>query len=112
MIPFLKAASVRFADCARVFVTGLGPVGQFFFFGVTELFTFFLITANFRAIALGNYFWAGTTDFATLMVNFSLFRVMTGEERMRSWYVGVGSSCGGTIGTLLSIYVTKHVYGA
>ena len=81
------------------------------FFGSTELFTFFIITANFRAIALGNYFWAGVTDYLTVLVNFGVGKLMMDDAKHRSWWVGFGFATGGTIGTLLSIWVTKHLYG-
>jgi hypothetical protein len=87
------------------------PIGQFLFFGATELFTFFVITANFRAIAIGSYWWAGVTDYATVIVNFSVGKLMMDDSKNRSWWVGLGFATGGTIGTLLSIWVTKHLYG-
>lgn len=87
------------------------PVAQFFFFGLLELFTFFVISANFRAIAIGSYFWAGTTDFATVLVNFGVGKVMMDDAKNRTWWVGIGAACGGTIGTLLSIWATTHLYG-
>jgi len=87
------------------------PLGQFLFFGSTELFTFFVITANFRAIAIGSYFWAGITDYLTVLVNFGVGKLMMDDEKNRSWWVGLGFATGGTIGTLLSIWVTKHLYG-
>lgn len=85
--------------------------GQFLFFGATELFTFFVITANFRAIAIGAYGWAALTDYATVLVNFGVGKLMMDDAKNRSWWVGFGLATGGTIGTLLSIFVTKHLYG-
>jgi hypothetical protein len=87
------------------------PAGQFLFFGATELFTFFIITANFRAIAIGSYWWAGITDYLTVLVNFTVGKLMMDDAKNRSWWVGLGFATGGTIGTLLSIWVTKHLYG-
>lgn len=87
------------------------PWSQFLFFGATELFTFFIITANFRAIAIGSYWWAGVTDYLTVLVNFAVAKVMMGDEKHRTWWVGVGLATGGTLGTLFSIYVTKRLYG-
>lgn len=87
------------------------PLGQFLFFGMTELITFFVITANFRAIAQGSYFWAGVTDYLTVLVNFAVGKLMMDDAKHRSWFVGFGFATGGTIGTLLSIWATKHLYG-
>jgi hypothetical protein len=87
------------------------PVGQFVFFGLAEFVSFFVISANFRAIAIGNYYYAGATDFMTLIQNFAIGKLMMDDERMRTWYVGLGAAVGGTLGTLFSIYVTKHLYG-
>lgn len=88
------------------------PLGQFVFFAAAEFVSFFVISSNFRAIAIGNYFWAGTTDFMTLVQNFAIGKLMMDDERMRTWYVGLGAAVGGTLGTLVSIYVTKRIYGA
>lgn len=98
-------------DRIRDRVSALSPAGQFLFFGATELFSFFVITANFRAIAIGSYSWSAITDFATVLVNFAVGKMMMDDEKNRSWYVGFGFATGGTIGTLLSIFVTKHLYG-
>jgi hypothetical protein len=87
------------------------PTMQFFFYGSTELFTFFIITANFRAIAIGSYWWAGVTDYLTVLVNFWVGKLMMDDAKNRSWWVGFGFATGGTIGTLLSIWATKHLYG-
>ena len=56
-------------------------VGRAMFFGSTELLTFFIITANFRAIALGNYFWAGLTDYLTVLVNFGVGKLMMDDAK-------------------------------
>ncbi len=86
-------------------------VGRAMFFGSTELLTFFIITANFRAIALGNYFWAGLTDYLTVLVNFGVGKLMMDDAKYHTWWIGIGFATGGTIGTLLSIWMTKHLYG-
>lgn len=87
------------------------PMGQVLFFGAAELVSFFVISANFRAIAIGNYFWAGCTDFMTLVQNFAIGKLLIEDEKSRTWYTGIGAAVGGTIGTLLSIWATKHLFG-
>lgn len=87
------------------------PLGQFVFFGLAELVSFFVISANFRAIAIGSYFWAGVTDFMTLVQSFAIGKLFIEDEKTRTWYTGIGAAVGGTIGTLLSIWATKHIYG-
>lgn len=86
-------------------------VGQFFFMFGTELISFFIICANFRAVALGSYFWTALTDTLFSAQAFVIGKLMIDEPNARSWAAGAGCTIGGTCGSLLSIYVTKHLYG-
>jgi len=85
--------------------------GQFIFYGVAELVSFAIITANFRAIAQGNYLFAGLTDFMNLVQGFAIGKFLMDDAEQRTWYTGLGAAVGGTCGTLLAIWITKHVYG-
>jgi hypothetical protein len=86
-------------------------LGQFAFYGLAELVSFAVITANFRAIAQGNYWYAGVTDFMNLVQGFAIGKFLMDDAEQRTWYTGLGAAVGGTCGTLLAIWITKHVYG-
>ena len=86
--------------------------GQFLFFFVSEFICFFIIVADTRAIALGSYLGATFTNLAFGMQAWLVQKLVVENKEARSIYAGLGSTIGGTCGTLLSILTTKHIYGA
>jgi len=86
-------------------------IGQFGFMFCTELISFFIICSNFRAVAQGSYFWTALTDTLFSAQAFVIGKLMIDEPNARSWSAGLGCTIGGTCGSLLSIFVTKHLYG-
>jgi hypothetical protein len=87
------------------------PFGQFSVMFTTELISFFILVANTRAFTQANYFWTAVTDTIFSAQGFLLFKMMADDENARSWASGIGCTLGGTIGSLLSIYVTKKIFG-
>lgn len=85
--------------------------GQFLFFGVCEFFSFFLVVANNRATAQGNYLWTAITDGLFGLQGFALFKLAVDDANGRTWASGLGSTVGGVLGSLFSIWITKLVYG-
>lgn len=85
--------------------------GLFVFFGVLEAFSFFIICANTRALAQGSYLWTGVTDFFFTAQSFTVAKIMIDDEKARTWWAGLGMAVGGVLGSWLSIFVTKHVFG-
>lgn len=86
-------------------------VGQFLFFAAAEAISFFVIVANTRALAQGSYAWTAVTDTLFSAQSFVLAKLMIDDKNARSWAAGLGMTVGGTCGSLLSIYVTKRLYG-
>jgi hypothetical protein len=87
-------------------------VGQFVFAFVVEFISFFIIVANTRALAQGSYLWTGVTDFGFGIQAFAIGKLMIDNKECRTWAFGLGSTAGGTCGSLFSIFITKHLYGA
>lgn len=87
-------------------------LGQFSVMFVLECISFFIICANMRAVAQGSYLWTALTDTLFSAQAFAVGKLMIDEPNARSWAAGFGCTIGGTCGSLISIYVTKHLYGA
>lgn len=85
--------------------------GQFFFFGAIEFVSFFLIVANNRAVAQGNYMWTAVTDGLFGLQGFAVFKMAIDDPNARTWASGLGSTVGGTLGSMFSIWLTKRLYG-
>jgi hypothetical protein len=85
--------------------------GQFWLMFVTECICFFVIVANTRAYTQGNYFWTAVTDTIFSAQGFVMGKLMMDDKEARSWASGAGCTIGGTCGSLLSIWVTKHLFG-
>lgn len=86
-------------------------VGQFFFFAIAEAVSFFVIVANTRALAQGSYTWTALTDTLFSAQAFVIAKLMIDDKNGRTWAAGLGMTFGGTCGSLLSIFVTKRLYG-
>lgn len=85
-------------------------LGQFFLFASTQMLSYFLFVANGRAYMQGNYTWTAVTDALYAAQSFFLIRRMVKEEANNAWSFA-GYVVGGVCGSLLSIFVTKVVYG-
>jgi hypothetical protein len=85
--------------------------GQFSFFFIAEMFCFFIIVANMRAVALANYMGAAATDLLFGLQAWSMMKLTVEHEEARTFAGGIGTTLGGVCGTLLSIWATKHVFG-
>lgn len=84
-------------------------LGQFSLGFVTELICFFIIVANTRAYTHGNYLWTAITDTLFSMQSFCMAKLMMDDPNGRTWYMGVGYTIGGTIGSLLAIFITQRI---
>lgn len=85
-------------------------MNQFFLFAGTQCLSYFLFVANGRAYTQGNYTWTAITDALYAAQSFFLIRRLVKEEANNAWAFA-GYVIGGTLGSLLSIAVTKHIYG-
>lgn len=82
--------------------------GQFAFFFITQMMSYFLIVANTRAFVGLHYLWTGVTD--TLIASWGFVSVKLIADGKRGWVAGLGYTLGGTCGSLLSIWVTGKLY--
>lgn len=86
-------------------------LGQFGFFFVAQFLSYFLIVANTRAYTQGNYQATAITDALFAAENFAMMRLIGRDKEAGSFAAGLGYTVGGTIGSLVSIYVTKMLLG-
>lgn len=86
-------------------------LGQFLFFFCIQCLSYFLIVANTRAYTQGNYFWTAITDTFFAAQSFVSIKVLVSQEDNKGLWAGLGYTIGGTIGSLFSIWVTKHILG-
>jgi hypothetical protein len=84
---------------------------RFLFCFVIEVIAFFLVCANFRAIALGLYFWTAVTDMIIVFNGMLVTKMLFDDEKSRDWVSIAGYTLGGATGSVLSIWVTKHIFG-
>jgi hypothetical protein len=84
---------------------------RFLFCFVIEVIAFFLVCANFRAIALGLYFWTAVTDMVIVFNGMLVTKMLFDDEKSRDWVSIAGYTLGGATGSVLSIWVTKHIFG-
>src|ERR1700674_3725174 len=87
-------------------------IAQFLICCFAEFVSFFIIVANTRAIAQGNYLWTAVTDTFFSTQGFVMAKLMIDDKNARSWACGAGYIFGGTLGSLFAIWCTKHLYGA
>lgn len=85
-------------------------LGRFWLFFASEAISFFFVAANFRAVALGFYFWTALTDMFLVFQGMIITRMMFDDERTRDWVSIAGFTFGGAFGSVLSIYVTKVIW--
>lgn len=82
-------------------------LGQFSLMFVTEMFCFFIICCNTISYTHGSYFWTAVTDTIYSLQAFLMMKIMTEDDKARSFWSGLGCTLGGTCGSLLAILVTK-----
>ena len=87
-------------------------LGQFTFFFIAEMVCFFIIVANMRAVALANYLGAAATDLLFGLQAWGMMKLTVENKEARTFAGGLGTTLGGVCGTLLSIWATKHIFGA
>lgn len=86
-------------------------VARFALFYACECVSFFVIAANFRALAFSLYGWTAVTDGFLVALNMVIAKLMFEDERARDWLAVAAFTLGGMTGSVLSIYVTKHLWG-
>lgn len=85
--------------------------GQIAFFFGTQFLAYFLFVANTRAFTQASYGWTWVTDTMLAAQAFTVSKLMIDNKEARGWWAGVGYTLGGPMGSLLSILVTKKLYG-
>lgn len=78
----------------------------------TECLAFFIICTNMRAVSQGLYFWTAITDMWLVAQSMIITKLMFDDEKARDWFSIVAYSTGGACGSIISIWMTKHVFGA
>lgn len=68
---------------------------------------YFLLTCNFRAVAQGRYTWTIATDMLISAAQFWLIKKVGEAGNLYGWY---GMICGGGIGSVIGIWLTKKVF--
>lgn len=87
-------------------------LGRFSLCFGSEAVSFFFVAANFRAVAQGLYFWTALTDMLLVFQGMLVTRLMFDDARARDWTAIAGFTTGGAAGSVLSIYVTRHLWGS
>jgi hypothetical protein len=87
-------------------------IGRFLFCFVAQMISFFIIASNFRALAKGFYIWTAITDGGCVLQGTILTKLMIENVKMRDGWSLTGFTLGGMCGSLLSIFVTTHIWGS
>ena len=85
--------------------------GQLFYGMLTQFTYFFIVSANFRAIAIGLKCATVVTDALICAQAFAVGKLAIDKEEARTWWVGAGETVGGAAGSVLSIVVTQKLFG-
>lgn len=85
--------------------------GQFAFFFVAELLSSAILVAATRAEAQANYGWTAVTSFLWELQVFVTWLLMYEDKSARTKASGAGMILGSTVGALLALYITTHLYG-
>jgi hypothetical protein len=86
-------------------------LGQFAYGFADQFILYFIICANFRAVAIGLKCATATTDVLITAQSFVSKKLAIDKEEARTWWVGAGEAVGGGLGSILSIILTKKVFG-
>jgi hypothetical protein len=84
-------------------------LGQFSLGFIAEFISFFIIVANTRAYTHGNYTWTIITDTLFSLQSFAMAKLMMDDANARTWWMGLGYTLGGTLGSCAAIFVTTHL---
>lgn len=84
--------------------------GQFLFFFFSEFISFFIIVAQTRFIANASYLGTIATDLSWGFQAWAVHKITVEHKEGRTWYAGLGSTLGGTLGSVVSLYVSKHYF--
>lgn len=87
------------------------PGGQFVYGFCDQFLYYFIVCANFRAVAIGLKCATASTDVLITVQAFISKKIAIDKEEARSWWVGAGEAVGGGLGSILSIYVTQKLFG-
>ncbi len=85
--------------------------GQFLYGFADQFLYYFVVCANFRAVAIGLKAATFGTDVLITMQAFVSKKLCVDKEEARTWWVGAGETFGGGLGSILSIILTKKVFG-
>lgn len=85
--------------------------GQFVYGFFDQFLMYFVLCANFRAVAIGLKAATATTDVLITAQAFISKKLCIDKSDARTWWVGAGEACGGGLGSILSIYVTQKLFG-
>ncbi len=85
--------------------------GQFVYGFVDQFLYFFIVCANFRALAIGLKCATAGTDVLITAQAFISKKLAIDKEEARTWWVGIGETVGGGLGSILSIVITKKIFG-
>lgn len=64
-----------------------------------------------RAVALGIYSWTALTDMIIVFNGMMVTKLLFDDEKSRDWVSITGYTLGGATGSVVSIWVTKHMFG-
>lgn len=78
-------------------------LGQFSVGFVVQFFSFYILVLNARAYTHDNYVWTGVTDTIFSLTNFGMSKLMIDNKDARTWYVALGYSVGGTLGSFAAM---------
>lgn len=84
--------------------------GQFSLGFISQFFSFFILVLNARAYTHGDYAWTALTDTVFSLTNFAMGKLMIDDENARTWWVAFGYSIGGTLGSLLAMFVASVLH--
>jgi hypothetical protein len=87
-----------------------GP-GRFAFFFITQMVSYFALVANARAFNQALYTYTALTDGFIAAQQFILVRLIAKDENSGGPWSFAGTVMGGVTGSLMSIWVTQHLYG-
>jgi hypothetical protein len=87
------------------------PAGQFFTFGAIELVSFAILCASTRAMAAGLVGWTAVTSFFFATQSVVTWKLMIDDSNARTWPACAGMIVGGVIGDVLSVILTKRLFG-
>jgi hypothetical protein len=86
--------------------------GRVAFCFASELFSFFIVATNFRALAKGFIVWTVITDGLIVLQNTIIGKIYIEQEKMRDGASTLAFTAGGMCGSALSILLTRFIWGS